>query len=92
MKLVFTKTPKRPACSQLEEMVLPKSNSIMSSPVTLKPTGPPSGSTPLKTGNGFKIPRWTCSSISMEHLPTTGLEKDTKFHTRPLTSGTVTPL
>ena len=90
-KLVFTKTPKRPACSQLEETVLPKSNSIMSSPVTQKLTGHPSGSTPCKTGNGFKMLRWTCLSIWAELSRITGLEKDTKFHSRPLTCGKVTP-
>jgi hypothetical protein len=92
VELVFTKIPNRLACSQLEETVLPKSNSIMSSPVILNQTGHHSGSTPCRTGNGFKMLRWTCLSIWVELLRITGLEKATKYHSRPLTCGKVTPL
>ena len=89
---VYTKTLRKLVFSQLEETVLPKSSLIMNLLVAQRITGLHSGSTPWKSGNGYKMPRWTCLNTWPEHLLITGLEKVTKFHTKQLIYGKVTPL
>ena len=88
---VYTKTPKKLVFSQLEETVLPKSSLIMSLLVVQRITGLHSGSTPWKSGNGYKMLRWTCLNTWLEHSLITGLVKDIKFHSKLLIYGKVTP-